>query len=134
MVLGNKGNFVMKYCMKELVEGCHNYILLPLEGREESGQFKYWDYLFFELATSSSQSHLTWEVIKEVYKLGLSDEQVSDLAVGPFEEMLVSLKNVRPDFFSDDDLVLVRKLSVFLWKSRMSPEIVQWISTIRSEQ
>ena len=124
---------MMKYSMKELVEGCHSYILLSSDAKEKSDLFKYWDYLFFELSTSSSQSHSTWAAIKGIFKMGLSEQQICDLAVGPFEEMLVALKNATPNLFSDEDKVLVRKLSVFLWKSRMSPEVSQWITNIGSE-
>ena len=130
VVFGHEANMVEVGSKEEIARSCHTYLLLSDEERTRSDLFRFWDYLFFHLATSSESAALTWSIIKDIAGMGLTDAQFIDLAAGPFEEMLVSLSSPLPSLFDEYDVDLARRLASHVWLSHATSSVRDWIARV----
>lgn len=116
-----------EYTLAELIDGCRRYVRLSSLEQENSDLFRYWDYLFFEMAAQPNRAADVWNVVKNIVDADLSEEQLAFIAAGPFEEMLVSLQAPLPELFEPVDLPKVRSLGAFLWPGRIRSDVYNWI-------
>jgi hypothetical protein len=121
---------VGEFTAEELFEGCVEYLNLSSEQREVSNLFRFWDHLFFKTSRSKDSIFLAWATVRKLVETDVNHQQLTEIAAGPFEEILVTIGEPMYNLFLDSDYLIVRKLLPFVWFGRINPEVEKWVKSI----